>query len=136
MDDVKCSNQMKCSEKIHVKSSQWFGVYHFACPPEVDYIFLKLKKWQVPTGTDANFTVFLCHSPSYCRSGEILLIDPSWVNKGTEHAELLRWLLFLQYSFRGFICIYCHFCLKTNIQLLNWIPSAKKYEWAHKKECG
>jgi hypothetical protein len=53
----------------------------------VDYVFLKLKKWQVPTGTDANFTVFLCHSPSYCRSGEILLIDASSVNKGKEHAE-------------------------------------------------
>jgi hypothetical protein len=50
-------------------------------------MFLKLKKWQVPTGTDANFTVLLRHSPSYCRSGENLLIDASSVDKGKEHAE-------------------------------------------------
>jgi hypothetical protein len=70
MDDVKCSEQVKCSENVHVKSSQLFGVYHFACPPEVD-IFLKLKKWQVPSRTVTNFTVLLCHFPSYCKSGEV-----------------------------------------------------------------
>jgi len=53
----------------------------------VNYIFLKLKKWQVPTGTDANFINLLCHSPSYCSSGENLLIDASSVDKGKEHAE-------------------------------------------------
>lgn len=87
MDDVKCSEQLKCSEKVHVKASQWFGVHHFACTPEVDSVFLKLKKWQVPTGNDAYFTVLLCHSPSFCRSGENLLIDAGSVDKGEEHAE-------------------------------------------------
>jgi hypothetical protein len=52
------------------------------------------------------------------------------------NVESLRGLSFLRYSFEGISCIYCHFFLKSNIQLLNRPPSAKKYKWAHKKEYG